>query len=125
MKESSSVNSSHRLVAVASLAPLLAAGAPAAASAHAPELRTYQVTLENLTHGQPFSPPVAATTRQSTPHMFQVGHLASRELESIAEDGNEAPMFDLSSQARDEEPSQSSERVHQIRLPHRGRFRSD
>ncbi|GAA0671929.1 spondin domain-containing protein [Kitasatospora atroaurantiaca] len=87
---------SRKLVAVAGLASLLAVTAQATASASAPdELHTYQVTLENLTHGQPFSPPVAATTRHGGPHMFQVGRLASRELEEIAEDGNEVPMFDL------------------------------
>ncbi|GAA0674277.1 spondin domain-containing protein [Kitasatospora atroaurantiaca] len=88
---------SRKLVAVASLAALLAVGAPATASASIPgsELHTYRVTLENLTHGQPFSPPVAATTRQGGPHMFQVGRPASGELEQIAEDGNEVPMFHL------------------------------
>ena len=54
----------------------------------------YQVTIENLTPGQPFSPVVAATHRSSM-RMFDVGSLASMELEAIAEDGNQIPMFDL------------------------------
>jgi hypothetical protein len=62
------------------------------ASASNDHLSTYRVTLTNLTHGQPFSPPVAATHR--TPlHMFQVGQLASDELAALAQDGNEVPMF--------------------------------
>ena len=55
---------------------------------------TYKVTIENLTSGQPFSPPVVATHRSNV-RMFRVGRLASPELEAIAEDGNQIPMFDL------------------------------
>ena len=58
------------------------------------ELVTYRITIQNLTHGQPFSPPVAATHRGGI-RMFRLGHRASSELEAIAEDGNEAPMFNL------------------------------
>ena len=65
-----------------------------AAYADGPHLRTYRVTLQNLTKGQPFSPPVAATHRHG-PRMFQVGNLASDELAAIAQDGNEVPMFNL------------------------------
>ena len=54
----------------------------------------YRVTLTNLTGGQPFSPPVAATHRPGL-HMFQVGHLATDQLAAIAQDGNESPMFSL------------------------------
>ena len=53
-------------------------------------LRTYRVTIENETHGQPFSPGVAVTHRRST-QLFHVGSLASPGIETIAEDGNEAP----------------------------------
>ena len=55
-------------------------------------LATYRVTLTNLTHGQPLSPPVAATHRPSL-HIFRVGGFASAELEAIAEAGNEVLMF--------------------------------
>lgn len=58
------------------------------------DLATYHVTIQNLTSGQPLSPPVAATHRGGI-RMFNVGKLASAELEAIAEDGNEVPMFDL------------------------------
>jgi hypothetical protein len=43
-----------------------------------------------MTHGQPFSPGVAATHRANA-HIFQVGDLAPSGIEAIAEDGNEAP----------------------------------
>ena len=75
------------------VAGLALAVALPAAFAGSPEA-TYRVMLVNLTHGQPFSPPVAAT-HQKTIHMFQVGELASDELAAIAQDGNEVPMFDL------------------------------
>jgi hypothetical protein len=55
---------------------------------------TYRVTLVNLTHGQPFSPPVAATHQKSI-RMFSVGAFASDELAAIARDGNEGPMVAL------------------------------
>lgn len=73
--------------------PLIFSGGAVAAHDDAAFV-TYAVTLENLTNGQPFSPPVAATHRQAI-HMFQVGHLASDQLAAIAQDGNEVPMFNL------------------------------
>lgn len=76
----------------ASAALALTAGLPAALASSPPE-RQYRVTIVNLTDGQPFSPPVAAT-HLKTIRMFQVGTLASDELEFIAEDGNEVPMFE-------------------------------
>jgi hypothetical protein len=75
-------------------AALILAFAIPAAPDDGPELRTYRVTLVNLTDGQPFSPPVAATHDRSM-RMFQVGHLASEELAAIAQAGNPGPMFDL------------------------------
>ena len=58
-----------------------------------PETVTYLVTIQNLTGGQPLSPPVAATHRRGI-RMFRVGTLASAGIEAIAEDGNQGPMFD-------------------------------
>ena len=77
-------------------ATLLSAAPPAFARgerAHE-DLRTYHVTLQNLTHGQPFSPPVAATHEKGI-HAFRVGHTASDELAAIARDGNEVPLANL------------------------------
>jgi len=85
-----------RLFAAGSLllALALTAFSSTAAGASDEHLRTYRVTLTNLTGGQPFSPPVAATHRPGL-HMFQVGHLATDQLAAIAQDGNETPMFKL------------------------------
>ncbi len=47
----------------------------------------YEVTIENLTPGQPLSPPVAATHRRSA-NLFRMGRPASPEIEAIAEDGD-------------------------------------
>jgi hypothetical protein len=78
----------------AAVAVAAAAVLTTTASAGPSSLATYRVTLMNLTGGQPFSPPVAAT-HGSGLHMFQVGQLASDELAAIAQDGNEVPMADL------------------------------
>src|SRR6266542_1587319 len=66
----------------------------AASAAFAATASGGPVTLVNLTGGQPFSPPVAAT-HESGLHMFQVGQLATDELAAIAQDGDEAPMAAL------------------------------
>ncbi len=50
--------------------------------------RVYDVTLTNLTTGQPFSPGVLVTHRRSTA-FFRVGSPASEGLRLIAEDGDE------------------------------------
>jgi len=68
--------------------------AAARATVSAPHLNTYRVTLYNLTHGQPLSPPVAATSHDGI-HEFQVGKLATDQLAAIAQDGNPLPMFTL------------------------------
>jgi hypothetical protein len=52
----------------------------------------YQVTIHNLTDGQPFSPPVAATHKGRI-NMFEIEELASPGLEAIAEDGDQSMMF--------------------------------
>lgn len=80
-------------VAGASAALILTLAIPAASDDGA-DLRTYRVTLVNLTDGQPFSPPVAATHDRSI-RMFRVGRLASDELAKIAQAGNQVPMFSL------------------------------
>ena len=51
----------------------------------------YEVTIENLTDGQPLTPPIIATHRRSI-GMFRVGKAASFELKEIAENGNLGPM---------------------------------
>ena len=55
------------------------------------ELRRYRVTIMNLSETQPLSPPVVATHAKGFT-MFEVGKLASRGLEAIAENGDESLM---------------------------------
>jgi len=64
---------------------------PATASA-TPPVATYEVTITNLTDGQPFTPPVVAVHRQPV-DVFTVGEPASVELQEIAENGNLPPML--------------------------------
>lgn len=54
---------------------------------------TYRVTVQNLTGGQPFSPVIAAT-HQKKMRIFKVGKQASPELEILAENGDNGPLFD-------------------------------
>jgi hypothetical protein len=90
MYRSSLIRAGASLALLASTAALpLAASADGGAA-----MRHYRVTLQNLTAGQPFSPPVAAT-RRARFHMFEVGDLATDQLAAIAQDGNEAPMVSL------------------------------
>ena len=73
----------------------------AARDGNGPPIRQYEVTLKNMTRGQPFSPPVAATHHKKAVRLFQVGKLASLNLELIAEDGNQIPMFNQLKQLAD------------------------
>ena len=54
---------------------------------------TYEVTVTNLTRGQPFTPPLAVTHRRSL-SVFEVGELASLGVQEIAENGNLGPLAD-------------------------------
>ncbi|MFV1989559.1 MAG: spondin domain-containing protein, partial [Acidimicrobiales bacterium] len=55
-------------------------------------VRTYEVTITNLTEGQPFTPPLVAVTDKRV-RLFKVGRAASPEIREIAENGNLAPML--------------------------------
>jgi hypothetical protein len=54
--------------------------------------REYEVTIENLTSGQAFSPPVLATHR-GRGVIFEVGQPASVGVREIAENGNNRPLL--------------------------------
>jgi hypothetical protein len=54
----------------------------------------YEVTVRNLTEGQPFTPPLAVVHRQSV-ELFRPGSPASFQLKEIAENGNLAPMLEV------------------------------
>lgn len=58
-----------------------------AAMADRGNIATYSVRLDNLTHTQPFSPPVFVTHAPAY-RLFQVGTLASEGIQLIAETGN-------------------------------------
>jgi hypothetical protein len=53
-------------------------------------IRLFQVTIENLTSGQPLSPGVVVVHRP-TASLFAAGTYASAGIQAIAEDGNPAP----------------------------------
>jgi hypothetical protein len=54
--------------------------------------REYEVTIINLTSGQPLTPPVVATHRGKNA-IFKVGGEASVGVREIAENGNNAPLL--------------------------------
>jgi hypothetical protein len=82
----------HRFLALtAAAAALVFLASVSSAAAEAP-VATYEVTIENLTVGQPLTPPVVATHRAAT-EMFTVGQPAGFALKEIAENGNLAPMI--------------------------------
>ena len=53
---------------------------------------TYQITITNLTAGQPFTPPVLLTHSKQT-GIFVVGQSSSAEIQAIAENGNNTPLL--------------------------------
>ncbi|CAN5831419.1 spondin domain-containing protein [soil metagenome] len=81
------------LAGLASIA-CLAALAVAPVGAAEPPVATYEVTIENLTDGQPYTPPLIATHRAAT-DILTVGQPASFEIKEIAENGNLGPMMTL------------------------------
>jgi len=83
-------------VAVVGIAGGIVAGT--ASGSGSPE-RYYDVTVENLTAGQPLSPPliVQHTKRAS---VWGVGEIASHPVAAIAEDANNAPAISVLEQVR-------------------------
>jgi Spondin_N len=63
-----------------------------APSALAGSQREYEVTITDLTSGQPLTPPVVATHRDRH-DVFEVGQPASVGVREIAENGNSAPLL--------------------------------
>ena len=70
-----------------------ALGLAAAPSAMAHRAHTFDVTIKDLTTGQPMTPPVVATHRGKN-RIFKVGTTASFGLKEIAENGNNTPLLD-------------------------------
>jgi hypothetical protein len=74
------------------LLTVVAAGAIALMFAAPAFGRSYDVTITDLTEGQPLTPPVVATHTGKHP-VFQVGQPASVGVREIAENGNNAPLL--------------------------------
>lgn len=55
------------------------------------QTRSYEITIQNDTEGQPLTPPVVATHRGRNA-IFKVGRPASEQVKEIAENGNNAPL---------------------------------
>ena len=83
------------IVAGAIAVLLMAALGSATASA---QEATYTVTIENLTDGQPFTPPVLVAHPASM-DLFELGEAASNEIAQLAENGNGDPLAALASGA--------------------------
>ena len=82
-----------RILTLAAAATALASATVAAPVAAAPPERTYEVTITNLTSGQPLTPPAVATHNGGL-HVFRVGDPASFGVKEIAENGNLGPLLD-------------------------------
>ncbi len=79
-------------IAIGVLALLLTGGTASAAET------TYTVTIENLTDGQPFTPPVLVA-HSADMDLFEMGEAASTEIAALAENGNGDPLVALATAA--------------------------
>lgn len=91
MNTQNTIKTGCRNAVLCALVVFCVAGGSARADMH---LRTYRVTLQNLTDGQALTPPLAATHAYG-PNIFEVGESAIAELQAIAENGNNTPLRDL------------------------------
>ena len=78
------------VIAMAAALALALIATPAAGQANV----TYTVTVQNLTSGQPFTPPVVVTHSNGL-DVFESGSAASAEIQAIAENGNNDPLLAL------------------------------
>ena len=81
-------------LALVGLVVITLAGLAAGGVVSAQENLTYTVTIENLTSGQPFTPPVVVAHSDQL-DLFEMGQAASEEVREIAENGNSAPLVAL------------------------------
>src|SRR5919106_240531 len=77
----------HAAAAATALSLVLALAVPALGGS----TRTYEVTIQLVTGGQPLTPPLIATHSGGT-GIFSVGQPASLGVKEIAENGNLAPL---------------------------------
>jgi Spondin_N len=76
----------------AALAALAVSALVVVSTAAAKDATNYQVTITNLTDGQPLTPPAVATHRRPL-DVFEVGAPASFGVKEIAENGNLGPLL--------------------------------
>jgi hypothetical protein len=63
-------------------------------SAFADSVKTYEITVTNVTKGQTFTP-ILAATHKSDISFFSLGSPATDEIATLAESGNPGPLTDL------------------------------
>ncbi|MFQ6013360.1 MAG: spondin domain-containing protein [Thermoplasmata archaeon] len=81
-----------RLVLAATLVFLLVTSASVGLAVAKPPAAQYEVTIINLTSGQPLTPPVVVTHKKAT-GIFDVGSSASFGIQQIAENGDNGPLL--------------------------------
>jgi hypothetical protein len=77
---------------IAALAAATALALPGSAAAATP-IHTYRVTVTNVTHGQPLSPPLIVTN-YGNGQIFRDGRVANWGVQQIAENGNNQLLYD-------------------------------
>ena len=82
---------------VAMLTIISVAGIP---ESNAVTPKTYEVTITNLTQGQPLTPPLLVTHAKDA-GFFTVGEMASEEIKQLAENGNSSPLIEMLESKRD------------------------
>ncbi|MGD9738473.1 MAG: spondin domain-containing protein [Bauldia sp.] len=86
-------------IAVPAAAQMAAQPPAMAAAAGAETTRLIQVTIENLTTGQGFSPSFVASHAADAPPLFELGTAATEPLWSVAEGGNIGPFSSMAAGA--------------------------
>ena len=56
--------------------------------------KTYEVTITNLTQGQPITPPLLVTHAKDA-GFFTVGEMASEQIQQLSENGNAVPLIEM------------------------------
>ncbi len=81
------------LFATTVLLAILAVGVAGIPESNAAKTQMYEVTITNLTPGQPITPPLLATHSKDV-EVFTPGKMASEQLRQLAENGNSEPLVE-------------------------------
>ena len=79
------------MTAIVAMITIASVGIPASA---APKSQMYEVTITNLTPGQPITPPLLVT-HSAEAGFLAPGEMASNELQQLAENGNAEPLVEM------------------------------